>query len=141
MTVTTKTARPSFHVIHMEMAKLLSTRSTCRRLSVGCVIASSDHRKILAMGYNGNATGLPNDCDTDTPGACGCIHAEQNAVINCDSPRQGEKIVYCTDLPCPTCAKFLVNMGGVQKVYFAREYRIKTGLEILEAGGILWEVL
>ena len=133
--------RPSFARIHIEMAKLLAQRSTCSRLSVGCVIASVDHRKILAMGYNGNATGLPNQCDSAIPGSCGCLHAEQNAVINCDSPRQWEKIVYCTDLPCPMCAKFMINMGGIRKVFFEREYRIKTGLEILTAGGIEWEQL
>ena len=131
--------RPSFAHIHMEMAKLLAQRSTCVRLQVGCVIASEDHRKILAMGYNGNATGLPNKCDSNVPGNCQCIHAEQNAVINCDSPRHWPKIVYCTNLPCVMCAKFMINMGGVQKVYFDHDYRIRDGLDILDAGGIEWQ--
>ena len=70
----------------MRMAGLLIGRSTCKRLQVGCVIASEDYRKILAMGYNGNASGLPNECDSEEVGKCGCLHAEENAVINCDSP-------------------------------------------------------
>lgn len=65
--------RPSFEEIHMRMALLLRERSTCARLQVGCVIASADFRKILAMGYNGNATGLPNECDSVEPGKCGCF--------------------------------------------------------------------
>lgn len=128
--------RPRFEDIHMEMARLVSQRSTCRRLHVGCVIASSDNRKILATGYNGNANGFPNDCDSDTPGACGCIHAEQNAVINCDSPRATPKIVFVTDLPCKTCTKFLINLGHVEKVYYARPYRLVEGAEMLKTAGI-----
>lgn len=128
--------RPSFQEIHMHFAGLLIGRSTCKRLQVGCVIASVDYRKILSMGYNGNATGLPNTCDSEEVGKCGCLHAEENAVINCDSPRQWEKIVFCTHLPCKMCAKRLVNLGGVTKVYYSEDYRLREGLDVLDAAGI-----
>jgi len=131
--------RPSFEEIHMRMAGLLIGRSTCKRLRVGCVIASSDFRKILAMGYNGNASGLPNTCDSEEPGSCGCLHAEENAVINCDSPRAWPKIVFCTHLPCKMCAKRLVNLGGVQKVYYAIDYRLKEGLTVFDQAEIPYE--
>ena len=133
--------RPSFEEINMRMALLLAQRSTCRRLQVGCIITSTDFRKVLSMGYNGNASGLPNDCDSTTPGACGCVHSEQNAVINCDSPRSTPKIIFVTNLPCPMCAKFMVNLGNVEKVYYREEYRIRKGLDILEQAGIPFEQL
>lgn len=95
--------RPSFEEINMRMAILVSERSTCKRLKVGCIITSTDFRKILSMGYNGNASGLPNTCDSDEPGSCGCLHSEMNAVINCDSPRSTEKIIFTTHAPCPMC--------------------------------------
>ena len=38
--------RPSFPEIYMQMAFLLARRSTCRRLSVGTVIASAVNRPI-----------------------------------------------------------------------------------------------
>jgi len=136
-----KHGRPSFEEIHMRMAGLLIGRSTCKRLQVGCVIASEDYRKILAMGYNGNASGLPNECDSEEVGKCGCLHAEENAVINCDSPRERSKIVFCTHLPCKMCAKRLVNMGGVVKVYYATDYRLHEGLDVLDAAGIPHEQL
>lgn len=120
----------------MRMALLLRSRSTCARLQVGCVIASADFRKILAMGYNGNATGLPNECDSTTPGSCGCLHGESNAIINCDSPRHWPKIVFCTNMPCKMCAKQLVNLGGVQKVFYHEDYRLREGLDVLDAAGI-----
>lgn len=133
--------RPRFETIYMKMALLLRERSTCHRLQVGCVIASEDFRKVLAVGYNGNASGLPNQCDGTEPGKCGCLHGEENAIINCDSPRYGPKIVFCTNLPCPMCAKRLINLGGVQQVYYHDDYRLKEGLEVLTMAGIRHERL
>ena len=131
--------RPSFEEIFMRMAGLVSGRSTCSRLNVGCVIVRPDFRQVLSMGYNGNASGLPNCCDSDEPGKCGCIHAEQNAVINCDTPRYVEKIIFTTHLPCVMCAKFMVNLGNVRKVFYHTDYRIKDGLKVLDAAGIEYE--
>lgn len=128
--------RPPFETIYMNLAKILSQRSTCLRLQVGTVITSADFRKVLAVGYNGNATGLPNHCDREEPGNCGCLHSEENAVINCDSPRQVEKIVFVTHLPCVMCAKRLINLGNVKKIFYGAEYRIKDSLEILRKVGI-----
>jgi len=135
------TERPSFEAIYMQLAWLMSKRSTCKRLAVGCVITSPDYRKVIAVGYNGNASGLPNECDSPEPGKCGCIHAEENAVINCDIPRSRPKIVFCSHLPCKACAKRLVNLGGVRKVYYDQDYRLKDGLEVLKAVGIRYERL
>lgn len=128
--------RPSFQDIYLDLAKTLARRSTCRRLQVGTVITSTDFRKVLAVGYNGNATGLANTCDRDEPGNCGCLHSEENAVINCDAPRSVDKIVFVTHLPCVQCAKRLINLGNVKKVYFGQNYRIRDSLEVLKSVGI-----
>lgn len=128
--------RPSFHQIYLELAAKLSERSTCSRLQVGTVITSTDFRKVLAVGYNGNATGLHNGCDREEPGNCGCLHSEENAVINCDAPRQVEKLVFVTHLPCVQCAKRLINLGNVKAVYYDQDYRIRDSLELLKSVGI-----
>lgn len=128
--------RPSFEEIYMQMAHLVAQRGTCARLKVGCVITSVDHRRVLAIGYNGNAMGLRNSCDFGTPGACGCLHAEENAIISCTAPRALEKTIYITHSPCKMCAKRIVNLGGVTKVYYDFEYRSIEGLVILYAAGI-----
>jgi dCMP deaminase len=133
--------RPTFPEIYLRLARELSARSTCKRLQVGTVITSTDFRKVLAVGYNGNATGLPNRCDRDEPGNCGCLHSEENAVINCDSPRIVEKLVFVTHLPCVMCAKRLINLGNVRKVYYAEDYRLRDSIEILKAAGIEVEQL
>ena len=131
-----KQNRPSFESIYMSLAHALASRATCKRLQVGTVITSTDFRKVLAVGYNGNATGLPNQCDRDETGNCGCLHSEENAVINCDSPRHVEKIVFVTHLPCVACAKRLINLGNVKAVYYKQDYRIKDSLELLASVGI-----
>jgi dCMP deaminase len=128
--------RPSFENIYMQLAHALSERSTCTRLNVGTVITSTDYRKVLAIGYNGNAAGLPNRCDRTEVGNCGCLHSEENAVINCDSPRAIEKHVFVTHLPCVACAKRLINLGGVKKVFYRTEYRSAESIEILRSVGI-----
>ncbi len=128
--------RPSFEQIYLDLAFTLAKRSTCHRLQVGTVITSTDFRKVLAIGYNGNATGLHNGCDRDEAGNCGCLHSEENAVINCDAPRFTEKMVFVTHLPCAQCAKRLINLGGVKKVYYGLDYRLKDSIEILSSVGI-----
>lgn len=129
-------SRPSFISIYMDLAKNLSRRSTCKRLQVGTVITSTDFRKVLAVGYNGNAAGLQNSCDRDEIGNCGCLHSEDNAVINCDSPRTVEKLVFVTHLPCVTCAKRLINLGNVRTIYYMEEYRNRDSIDILEKSKI-----
>lgn len=128
--------RPSFETIYLKLAIALSERSGCKRLKVGTVITTTDFRKVLAVGYNGNAMGLPNTCDREDPGNCGCLHSEENAIINCDSSRYIEKLVFVTHLPCVACAKRLMNLGEVKTVYYAQDYRIKDSIELLNKAGI-----
>ena len=128
--------RPSFDQLYMGCAFGLARRSTCARLAVGCVISTVDYRRILAVGYNGGASGQGNECESLEPGQCGHLHAEENAIINNVEPRGTPKLVFCTNLPCPMCAKRLVNLGGVQRLYYALDYRVRDGLLTLERAGI-----
>ena len=128
--------RPSFDMIFMILAQNLMGRSTCSRLKVGCVIVSEDYDHIYAIGYNGNAKGFPNKCDSDEPGKCGCLHAEDNACIKCRAP-VGQKLrVFCTHNPCVMCAKRLVNLGGVISLQYSTEYRSTEGIDVLLRAGI-----
>lgn len=137
----TSERRPAFKDIYLGLAQSLARRSTCFRLKVGTVITTTDFRKVLAVGYNGNATGLPNACDRTEVGNCGCLHSEENAVINCDSPRYVEKIVFVTHLPCVQCAKRLINLGHVRQVYYGEPYRKQDAIDLLESVGITVECL
>lgn len=136
-------SRPSFHDIYMRMAGLMSERSTCTRtnsaghlMKVGCVIVSADFRRVHASGYNGNASGLSNQCDSMEPGKCGCIHAETNAIVSCSASRDEPKILFCTHLPCMACAKLIIQLGGVKQVFYRHDYRLKESLITLTEVGI-----
>lgn len=50
--------RPEKDQYFLEMAKLVSTRGTCLRRSVGCVLTNK-FGHVLATGYNGVAAGMP----------------------------------------------------------------------------------
>ena len=128
--------RPSFESIYMKLAFLLAQRSTCHRLQVGCVIVSDDYSRVFGIGYNGNAKGLPNSCERVTPGDCGCLHAEDNALLKVSQGPEIAKIVFVTHQPCAYCAKRMVNKGGIKRVYYQEPYRLTRGIEILQECGI-----
>ena len=128
--------RISFEEIYMNLAFELAQRSTCKRLQVGAVIVSQDYSRVYGIGYNGNAKGLPNTCESSTPGDCGCLHAEDNALLKVGEGPEVPKIVFVTHQPCAYCAKRMVNKGGIRKVYFCEPYRLTRGLEILRECGV-----
>ena len=118
----------------MRMAEELAKRSTCARNQVGTVIASPDLSQVLGVGYNGNARGLPNRCDSTEPGKCGCIHSEQNALIKAGAQLPG-KVMFVTTSPCVMCAKMTINTN-VARVFYRDAYRDAAGLDVLRQGGI-----
>jgi dCMP deaminase len=129
-------ARPSFPQVYMQLAFLMSQRSTCERAQVGAVITSVDYRHVYAVGYNGSGAGLPNGCRSAEPGLCGHLHAEENACINCTAPSSAPKVVFATHMPCFMCAQRLINLGGVQQLYYGKEYRLVDGVMALRGVGI-----
>lgn len=94
---------------------------------------------MFGLGYNGNAKGFPNACDSKKVGDCGCLHGEDNALLKTSVGPEVSKIVFVTLSPCVYCAKRFVNKGGVKKVYYHEEYRKRDGLDILEKAGIPFE--
>ncbi len=129
------TPRPLLSEIYMRFAVDLAQRSTCDRTKVGAVITTDDFTQVLAIGYNGNARGMPNECDTDEPGACGCVHAESNAIAKCGGGPNRSKVLFVTLSPCVLCAKLVVN-SGFRRVYYHTQYRSLDGLEVLDKCGV-----
>lgn len=116
------------------VAWLIAGRSTCSRLKVGAVVTTWDRTQIVSWGYNGNHRGGPNSCDSDVPGQCGCLHAEDNALLK--APYQGGPyVLYCTHTPCKMCAKRIIN-ANIARVVCATEYRSQEGVELLREVGV-----
>jgi dCMP deaminase len=128
----------------MRFAEDLARRSTCERSTagVGAVITTADYRRVVGLGYNGGPAGGRNECkriDGEIiPGQCGHLHAETNAIINCD--HTGPKKVFVTMQPCEMCAIALVNLhasrGPIVEVYYHHPYRLTEGLDVLWSAGI-----
>lgn len=126
--------RPSIFFNYMIFAWSFSLLSTCRRLRVGSVITSFDLREVLGIGYNGNAGGLENDCDSTTAGSCGCLHSEENAIAKCGA-RDKDKILFVTSSPCLKCSKLIIN-SGFSMVYYLEPYRQTLPISVLHYAGI-----
>ncbi len=126
--------RIPLYEVYMRMAEELAKRSTCARLQVGTVITDARLENVVAIGYNGNARGLPNRCDSTVPGSCGCIHSEINALVKAPGGMR-DKVVFITDSPCVACAKAMIN-SGVTHVFYRREYRDPSGVELLRKAGV-----
>ena len=126
--------RPPLYEVYMRMAEELAKRSTCARLQVGTVLTDPTLENVVAIGYNGNVRGFPNECDTDVPGACGCIHSEMNALVKAPGALH-DKVAFVTASPCVMCAKLMVQ-SNVSYVFFREAYRKRDGLDVLERGGV-----
>lgn len=126
--------RIPLYEVYMRMAEELAKRSTCERLQVGTVVTDAQLENVVAIGYNGNAKGLPNRCDSVVPGNCGCIHSEVNALVKAPGGLRN-KVVFVTDSPCVMCAKLMIN-SGVSHVFFRRTYRDPSGVELLAQAGV-----
>ncbi|WP_257391540.1 deoxycytidylate deaminase [Cytobacillus gottheilii] len=112
--------RKSWDEYFMDIAIKVSTRATCDRLHVGCVIVKD--KQIVSTGYNGSVSGEKH-CDeighlyNDQNRCIRTIHAEQNAILFADRNSLKGATAYVTHKPCENCAKLLVQAGIVRLIY------------------------
>jgi len=139
--------RPSWDEYFLEVAKLVSKRSTCLRRSVGAVLVKD--KRILATGYNGAPRGLRHCIDIgcmrkelNIPSGerhelCRALHAEQNALIQASlyGISVKESSLYATNQPCVICAKMLIN-AGIKEIVISDGYPDKMAMEFLKAAKI-----
>ena len=139
-------SRPSKDQWGIAMASLASTRSTCHRRKVGCVLVNS-RGHVMATGYNGVAARMPHCIEhpeicpgRDAPSGtgldgCQAIHAEQNALLQCKDVYAIDTC-YTTASPCMTCVKLLLNTG-CRRIVFMEEYPHPQAKELWESSGLL----
>lgn len=144
--------RPTWDEYFMEICRTVAKRATCDRGRSGCVIAKD--KQILVTGYVGAPNGLPH-CDEvghqieatiheDGIKRDHCIrttHAEQNAI--CQAAKRGVAIegatLYCKMMPCPVCAKMIIN-SGIKRVVCEKLYQ-SGAKDLMDAAGVNVEVL
>ena len=140
-------ARPSWDEYFLEVARLVSRRSTCLRRSVGAVLVKE--KKILATGYNGAPSGIKHCIDIGCireklkiPSGqrhelCQGLHAEQNVLLQAAlygiSTRKS--ILYITNQPCAICAKMLIN-AGIEEIVISGAYPDELARKFLKEARI-----
>ena len=139
--------RPSWDEYFLEVARLVSRRTTCLRRSVGAVLVKD--KKILATGYNGAPSGLAHCIDIgclrqklgipsgERHELCRGLHAEQNALIQASlyGISVKDSALYITNQPCIICAKMLIN-AGIKEIIIAEGYPDGMALDFLKEAKI-----
>ena len=117
--------RPSWNEYFTLVAQLISKRSSCERLHVGCVIV--DNNRIISTGYNGHIKGAEHTSIVVDGHEQMTIHAETNAIT--DAASRGIKLygstAYVTHYPCINCAKQFIA-AGIKEIYYMNDYKNNT---------------
>lgn len=118
------------HKMLMDIASVVSHRSTCSRLAVGAVIARDG--RAMSTGYNGALVGMPHCVHLWNDPCTEAVHAEANAILFAARYGVGTEgaDLYTTHEPCIACARMIVN-AGISKVVFLVPYRNHHGLDLL----------
>ena len=131
----------------MKITLIVAERSTCLRRKVGAIIVKD--KKIVSTGYNGAPKGLDHcleiGCLREKMGIpsgerhelCRGAHAEQNAIIQAAASGTSMEgaTMYCTDSPCSTCTKMIIN-AGIKRLVLGKKYPDELGEELVREAGI-----
>lgn len=140
--------RPGWDPYFMEIASIVSKRSTCLRRTVGALIVKD--KRILSTGYNGAPSGLRHCAEVGciraergvAPGErhelCRGLHAEQNAIIQAAYHGVSIKggLLYCTHHPCSLCVKMIIN-AGITEILFLEGYPDDLAVKLIAESGII----
>ncbi len=142
-----KITRPSWDEYFLEIAALISKRSTCLRRGVGALLVKD--KRILATGYNGAPRGLKHCSETgclreklkipsgERHELCRGLHAEQNVLLQASlhGVSVRDSILYCTIQPCIICTKMLIN-AGIKEIVATDGYPDKMSMDFLKEAGV-----
>lgn len=142
--------RPSWEEYFIDLAVLVSSRSTCLRKQHGAIIVKD--KQILSTGYNGTPAKIVH-CETcfredhNIPHGtmyelCRSTHAEANAIVQ--AAKHGVAIdgatIYVTGIPCLMCTRLIINAGIKEVVtgFDEHEDQFQATIELLKEAGIKW---
>ena len=131
----------------MQMAILVSKRSSCLRRQVGSVLVLNN--RVISTGYNGSPCGITNCyergyCIRENAeqgknlDMCYAQHSEMNCISVC--AKQGIKCegatLYVTTFPCLGCMKTLISVGIKEIVYLEDYKNTELSKQLAEESGI-----
>lgn len=114
--------RPTWDEYFSNIVQLTSSRSSCNKLNVGCLLVKEN--RIISQGYNGYLPGFKHEAIIENGHNIGTIHAEQNALLDC--AKRGVSCngctAYITHTPCFTCTKMMLG-AGISNIKYLEEYK------------------
>lgn len=121
--------------MYMDIVDRVSQESKCPRKQVGCVFLLESG--MISLGFNGHASGGPNEWGWQENGDPEVVHSEFNCLSKLLEQGVSAKgaIVYLSLSPCLQCSKLLVG-AKVKRVVYKEEYRDKHGIEYLQKYGV-----
>lgn len=124
-----------YDALYMDIARRVAKESKCPRKAVGCAIVAQSG--MLSIGFNGHASGGPNEWDYTEDGNPEVVHAELNSLGKMLEQGVSAKdaVVYTTLICCLDCAKLLVR-AKVARVVYDEDYRKPDGLNYLNKYGV-----
>lgn len=139
--------RPTIRQYWIDLTVGVAKRATCPRRQVGAIITDADGR-IIASGYNGPPSGIPNCIDEPCGGqsgvsghsdTCYAVHAEANAILQLRERSNEADTLYCTTKPCFNCAK-LICQTQIKTVIYIDSYNDRRTEEIFGKKGVrIWQ--
>jgi deoxycytidylate deaminase len=126
--------------VFAKFARDLAALSKCRERKVAAIITDKDMTQVYSIGLNGGPKGLV-DCMCKIDGKYGCVHAEINALVKCQSADK-DKVMIVTLSPCKQCAAAIINApGSFYAVYYIEQWKDMTGIRLLHEAGIRCELI
>ena len=128
----------------MGVALLAAKRSKDPNTQVGACIVSQDNI-ILSTGYNGFPAGcsddeFPWDREGENTKYPYVVHAELNAILNCNGKSLKGAKIYVDLFPCNECAKAIIQSGIKEVLYLYDKYAYSPATiaskRMLEAAGV-----
>ena len=120
----------------MGLALLISSRSACERLHVGCVLVKDT--RVISVGYNGFLPKTPHKSIVRDGHEQATVHAEQNSISDC--AKRGisceNATAYITHYPCINCAKILASSGIIEIKYHEDYHNDPIVSELLASSNI-----
>jgi dCMP deaminase len=106
----------------MAIALLVSKRSSCHRLHVGCILV--ENNRIISSGYNGHLPNTKHRSVIRNNHEQMTVHAEVNSIIDCAKRKvsTNNATAYITHYPCLNCYKSLIS-GGIKKIIYNENYK------------------
>lgn len=155
--------RPSKDQYYLDIAKVVSSRSTCLKVSIGAIIVRDD--QIIASGYVGAPRKTKSSLEhgqclrekLNIPSGeryelCRSVHAEQNAIIN--SARAGVSLLNGTmyihgeskpdhnvinAFPCFICKKMIINAGLERVICSVKSIKQKFKVFLVQDWILDWQ--